>query len=415
MCWAETIRINRIPAAIVGVTPQGFDGAMQAGESPDVSVPLAHYLRFQPDRAARAQPWYWWVRIMGRLAPGATRTQAAASLEPIFQEAAREGWLAGRSPDSPAGEQIPDTPTLAADPGAQGENDVRRQYREAAPDADGPRRAGAGCGVRQRCEPAARARRRPPRARSPCALRSAQAAAASSGSSSPSQCSSRSRGAALGIALAWWGRDLLLALRPFGNASVVLDLPLDARVLGFTVAVTMATALLFGLAPALRATRVNLTAQFQSGTRTIGGGGRSRLRQALMVVQIALSLCCSWSAPAFSCGRWATCRTWTPASTAAASSSFASTPRPRATPASTTPGLQARMQESLERLPGVRAATFSSVALLSRTRQNKTDYRARAGAAPRRVDDRQHQRAGAEFLHRHGAAAGARPWIHGAR
>ena len=65
-------------------------------------------------------------------------------------------------------------------------------------------------------------------------------------------------GAALGMALAWWGRDLLLALRPFGNATVVLDLPLDARVLGFTIAVTVATALLFGLAPALRATRVDL-------------------------------------------------------------------------------------------------------------------------------------------------------------
>ena len=41
--------------SIVGVTAQGFDGAMQAGESPDISVPLAHYLRFQPNRSgARA-------------------------------------------------------------------------------------------------------------------------------------------------------------------------------------------------------------------------------------------------------------------------------------------------------------------------------------------------------------------------
>ena len=43
-------------------------------------------------------------------------------------------------------------------------------------------------------------------------------------------------GAALGMVLAWWGRGLLLALRPFGNAALVLDLPLDARVLGFTAA-----------------------------------------------------------------------------------------------------------------------------------------------------------------------------------
>lgn len=59
---------------------------MQAGESPDVSVPLGHHLRFQPNRAGRAQPWYWWIRIMGRRSPGATAAQASASLEPLFQE-----------------------------------------------------------------------------------------------------------------------------------------------------------------------------------------------------------------------------------------------------------------------------------------------------------------------------------------
>ena len=57
---------------------------------------------------------------MGRLAPGATPAQASASLEPIFQAAAREGWIAGRQPDAPADERVPGLPTLAADPGAQG-------------------------------------------------------------------------------------------------------------------------------------------------------------------------------------------------------------------------------------------------------------------------------------------------------
>src|SRR4029453_12819209 len=88
---------------------------------------LAHYLRFQPDRSGRAKPSYWWVRVMGRLTPGATAAQAAAALEPAFQESAREGWTAGATAASPD-ERMPDLPSLVADPGERGENDVRRQF-----------------------------------------------------------------------------------------------------------------------------------------------------------------------------------------------------------------------------------------------------------------------------------------------
>src|ERR1700738_866090 len=104
---------------------------MQIGESADITVPLAHHARFQPDRAAnRAQPWYWWVRIMGRLAPHATAAQARASLAPIFPHAAREGWQAGQGLYFSPGRDMPDPSTLAADPGGQGENDRRRQYAQ---------------------------------------------------------------------------------------------------------------------------------------------------------------------------------------------------------------------------------------------------------------------------------------------
>ena len=74
----KTVQVNRVPTVIVGVTPRGFEGAMQVGESVDITVPLALHGRFQPDRATnRSQPWYWWTRVMGRLAPSATREQVA--------------------------------------------------------------------------------------------------------------------------------------------------------------------------------------------------------------------------------------------------------------------------------------------------------------------------------------------------
>ena len=257
------------------MTPPGFGGAMQAGESPDVSVPLAHYLRFQPDRARSGpQPWYWWIRIMGRLAPGATAAQARASLEPIFQEAAREGWLAGRSRDATP-RAMPDRSTLAADPGAQGENNTRRQYARSLymlMGLVGLVLVAACANVANLLLARGAARRRE------IALRLALGAGRGRivRQLLAESLLLASAGAALGTALAWWSRDLLLALRPFGNTSVVLDLPLDARVLGFTIAVAVATALLFGLAPALRATRVDLT---------VGIPGRHAIRSAAAAVR----------------------------------------------------------------------------------------------------------------------------------
>jgi predicted permease len=364
----KVIQINRVPTTIVGVTPPGFAGAMQAGESPDVSVSIAHHLRFQPARIGRAQPWYWWIRIMGRLAPGATAAQASAELEPVFQQAAREGWLAGVSLDKvPA--RIPDDSLLAADPGAQGENDMRRQYARPLRMLMGLASLvlAAACanvanlllarGAARRREIALRLALGASRIRIVRQLLAESVLLASAG-------------AALGTALAWLTRDLLLALRPFGNSQVVLALPLDARVLSVTVATAAATALCFGLAPALRATRVDLTTEFQGGTRAPVGGSRSRLSQALMVVQIALSLVLLVTAGLFA-------RTLGNLAGIDAGFNrrglvlFAVDATSAGYPREQVAALHARIQDRLARIPGVRAVTFSSNPLLSRTRQNK--------------------------------------------
>jgi predicted permease len=363
----QTIAINKVAATIVGVTPPGFEGAMQAGETVDISVPLAHHIQFQPDRAERAEPWYWWVRVMGRLAPGAEAAQARATLEPLFQRAAREGWLASQTLEpNPA---MPDDPILAADPGAQGENDVRRQYARSLRillGLVGLVLVAACANVANLLVARGDTRRREVALRLALGARRGQIVR---------QLFIESlllafAGAALGIIFAWWGRDGLLALRPFGTTTVVLDLPLDASVLGFTLVIAVAATLIAGLPPALRATRVELAAQF-GGARTLGGDGRSRLRHGLMVLQIALSLVLLVSTGLF-VRTIAKLESVDPGFNIRNLVLF----RIDATSAGYTRDrfatLHARVQTRLERLPGVAGVTFSRVALLSRTRQNMT-------------------------------------------
>jgi putative ABC transport system permease protein len=97
-------------------------------------------------------------------------------------------------------------------------------------------------------------------------------------------------GGLAGLALAWWGTDLLVSLAP----SELLNLPevkINAAVLGFTLGLSLLTGVIFGLAPALEATRLNLHESLKEGGRNLGGSTRSRrLRNSLVIVEVALAL-----------------------------------------------------------------------------------------------------------------------------
>jgi putative ABC transport system permease protein len=96
-------------------------------------------------------------------------------------------------------------------------------------------------------------------------------------------------GGALGVLLATEGINGLLALSP-ADLPRVGDVSVDRRMLLFSLAVSLLAGLVFGLAPAWHATKADLNAELKDGTRGVTGGVGSRLRDALVVAEVALAL-----------------------------------------------------------------------------------------------------------------------------
>ena len=97
-------------------------------------------------------------------------------------------------------------------------------------------------------------------------------------------------GGVLGVLLAVWMINLLLAFKPPIDFPLSVDIAVDWRVLVFSLLVSLVTGAIFGLAPALQATRPALVTTLKESATQGGGSRRNRLRSVLVVLQIALSL-----------------------------------------------------------------------------------------------------------------------------
>ena len=98
-------------------------------------------------------------------------------------------------------------------------------------------------------------------------------------------------GSALGLLVAWWGIGALVAISPRDLVSLQ-NVGINTTVLAWTLGVTLLTSVLFGIVPALEATRLNLNDALKEGGKGAEGhGSRSRrLRGALVVAEVALAL-----------------------------------------------------------------------------------------------------------------------------
>jgi predicted permease len=97
-------------------------------------------------------------------------------------------------------------------------------------------------------------------------------------------------GAAAGVALAWWGSSMLVRMSSAGADSLPVDVTPNLRILGFTMLASALSVVIFGVAPALRATRVEPNAVLAGGRGTARATTQGPLGKALVVAQVALSL-----------------------------------------------------------------------------------------------------------------------------
>jgi len=279
----RTVRINNVSARIVGVAPPGFFG-LRSGQWTDIYAPLAAKVAFRTDSgngAARVEnDRDWWVRQVVRLKPGVPEAAATAQIASLFRNMA--------VPESVIVEPgaIPDLITL---PGRRGFEALNSRDTRALwilmllvgvllliVCANVANLLLARAVGRQR-ESAMRLALGAARMRlfRQHVIESAVLALIGGGV-----------GLGLGYVLA---QSIHLLFQTGRDASSAFDLHPDLRVLGYTAALSVLTALLFGLAPAVRAARADLGETLKSQTRSVMGGGL-RLPRLLVSIQIALCL-----------------------------------------------------------------------------------------------------------------------------
>ena len=127
----QSLKLNQTVFTIVGVTPPGFAGTLQVDYHADVTAPLSFepaILGGETGMARDGKPGIWWLNVMGRLAPGATREQAAQSLHGTFQAAALDVMPAPERDGDVTRLEPKDYPRLLALPGGRGLREHRRSF-----------------------------------------------------------------------------------------------------------------------------------------------------------------------------------------------------------------------------------------------------------------------------------------------
>jgi predicted permease len=282
----QTINVNQSLFTIVGVAPQGFFG-VTVGESPDFWIPLSMEKEISPGWNGVDRKWFQSLYLVARLKPGVTVNQASANTNLLFKQYIRTEYLG----QSPSQKDLADAEHayIELTSAARGLSRLRRQFSLPLEILI----TIAGLVLLIACANLASLllARGTSRSRE-FAMRMAI------GATRPRiirQLLTESfelalLGAVLGVASAWKAGHLLLTMASHSTEVAAMNVSPNLRVLGFTLALTIFTALLFGVTPAIRATRLDLTRSLKQGRGIAAPASRISLARALIVAQIALSL-----------------------------------------------------------------------------------------------------------------------------
>jgi putative ABC transport system permease protein len=280
----RTLTLERIAFTVVGVTPPGFAG-LNVGRAFDVALPFGAEPLVRGVKDSRLDQWgSWWVSILVRLKAEQTVGQATAELrrfQPAIRDATQTPGVNALERDDYLQEPF------VLDPDAASQSSLRSQYREPLTVmlvVVGLVLLIACANIANLLQARASARRHEWSLR--LALGASRARLARQALTESLILSAL--GAVAGLLVAHWASRFLV--RQLSNDAVSLDLTVDWPVLAFTAGITIITALVFGLGPALQASRgAPLTALKDAG-RGSSGSGRTRLAGGLVVAQVVLSL-----------------------------------------------------------------------------------------------------------------------------
>ena len=283
----KNVALNGIPFTIVGVTPEAFYG-VQAGTAPDIWMAFADKPNLRPwgeepfkgSSIFTAKNWIC-LNVMARLRPGVRREQAESALDVVFTRFVTSDW----TPDNP--DQVPH---LRLEVASQGIADLKEGISkplEALMSAVGLVQLIACGNLATLLLGRATGRKKEI---------SVRLAMGASRSRIVRQLLTESlllsaAGGALGLMLAGWGTQGLVAMISSAESPTVLDIRPDPRVLLFTALAAVLTGILFGLVPAFRATKIDLASAMKETASNVTEGRRGHLLgKSLVVAQISGSL-----------------------------------------------------------------------------------------------------------------------------